>query len=258
MRYLVGLLRIALMVVVLVLTTLFILLLAPFSVRVRGAKLCVWPATLLARSLLFLLDVKLYVKDRKRVVQHRGFLFPNHVSFLDILALLALMPVRFLGKIQVRSWPFIGWIATAIDTVFVERADKESRGQARAALRDLAHYPPIGLFPEGGIHPTGMLLNPFRWGAFEIAIHSQIPYLPCVFVYDQRELVFWGDESLMAVVWRLASRRTGTIRADLIPLRVVDPAPDDDAKQLAAEAHGAILSVLTYHHGGEEVVQEGI
>jgi len=256
-RFMSGILRIICMIIVLVIGTLPILLLSLLPVRVRGAKLCAWPATLMSRVLLSLLNVKLQVKDLEKITRHQGFIFPNHISYLDIISMMSLTPVRFLGKMAVRSWPFIGWIAAAIDTVFVERGDKASRTQARTALLDIPKFPPIVLFPEGGIYPCDRL-NPFRWGAFEIAIHSQIPYLPCVFVYDQRELVTWGDESLLRAVWRVASRRTGRIHIDLIPLHVVHPRPDDDAKQLAVEAYGAIASVLAYYQDADQIVQEGI
>lgn len=258
MRYLIGLFRIIVAALALAAGATLILLLSPVPFRVRGAKLCAWPATWLARLCLPLFGVSLHVHERERVVRHGGFLFPNHVSFLDAILLLSLAPMRFLGKSEVRSWPLVGWMASAIGTVWVQRADKESRARARDQLRDLPRHPPIALFPEGGIYPTGKLLNPFRWGAFEIAIHSQIPYLPCVLVYDQRDLVFWGDESLMAVVWRVASRKGGSMRAELIPLRLVQPAPTDDAPQLAAEAHGAIESILLAQVDQDQVVQEGI
>jgi 1-acyl-sn-glycerol-3-phosphate acyltransferase len=257
-RYLIGAVRIVLLVAVLAAATALILVLALLPLRVRGAKLCAWPATWMARLFLAVFGVRLQIRDPKRLVRHGGFVFPNHVSFLDALLFFSLAPVRFLGKSEVRGWPLLGWIATAIDTVYVERASKDSRTQARAILRDVPRHPPIVLFPEGGIYPTGQLLNPFRWGAFEIAVHSQIPYLPCVILYDQRELVFWGDESLMAAVWRVASRKSGRIDAELIPLHVVHPAMEDDARQLAAEAHGAVESVLTYHLDADRVIQEGI
>jgi 1-acyl-sn-glycerol-3-phosphate acyltransferase len=212
----------------------------------------------MCRSFLLTLRVQVDVQNPEKIVQHQGFLFPNHVSFIDPLALMALVPVRFLGKAEIRSWPLLGWIASAIDTVWVARGSKESRSQARSALLDVPRTPPIALFPEGGIHPTGLLLNPFRWGAFEIAINSQVPYLTCAMIYEQRDLVFWGDESLMTVVWRVASRRGGPIALKLIPLHLVDPDPADDAKLLAAEAHGGILSILLAHHGGENVVEAGI
>jgi 1-acyl-sn-glycerol-3-phosphate acyltransferase len=258
MRYLVGGVRVALLVAILAAATALIMVLAPLPVRVRGARVCAWPATWMARLFLAVFGVRLQVRDPAKLIGHGGFIFPNHVSFLDAILFLSLAPVRFLGKSEVRTWPLLGWIATAIDTVYVERTSKESRSQARTLLRDLPLHPPIVLFPEGGIYPTGLLLNPFRWGAFEIAVHSQIPYLPCVIVYDQRELVFWGDESLMAAVWRVASRRGGRLGAKLIPLHVVRPAADDDPRQLAAEAHGAIESVLTYHLDAGRVIQEGI
>ena len=258
MRYLLGVYRIVALLLVLGASALLILLSAALPVRVRGARLSSRIASWMCRSFLRILNVRVEVQEPERIIRHQGFLFPNHVSFIDPLVLMSLVPVRFLAKDAIRSWPLLGWIASAIDTVWVARGSKESRSQARAALLDVPRSPPIALFPEGGIHPTGLLLNPFRWGAFEIAIHSQLPYLPCVLVYEQRELVFWGDESLLAAAWRVASRRTGEIAVKLLPLHTVEPRPEDDAKLLAAEAHGAVHSVLALHHGGESVVEEGI
>ena len=258
MRYLLGVYRIIALVLVLGVSALLVLLSAVLPVRVRGARLSARIASWMCRTFLRILNVRVEVQEPERIIRHQGFLFPNHVSFIDPLALMALVPVRFLAKDAIRSWPLLGWIASAIDTVWVARGSKESRSQARTALLDVPRTPPIALFPEGGIHPTGLLLNPFRWGAFEIAVHSRMPYLTCAFVYEQRELVFWGDESLLAAIWRVASRRRGPLAVRLIPLRTVDPDPEDDPKLLAAEAHGAIESVLLQGHGGENLIQDGL
>lgn len=62
----------------------------------------------------------------------------------------------------------------------------------------------------------------------------------------------------MEAVWRVASRRSGTIHLKVVALHAVAPALDEEAPLLAAEAHGAILSVLEYYRGEEQVVEEGI
>jgi hypothetical protein len=46
MRYLIGMVRVVLLVVILAAATALILVLALVPVRVRGAKLCAWPATM--------------------------------------------------------------------------------------------------------------------------------------------------------------------------------------------------------------------
>ena len=64
------------------------------------------------------------VPDPQTIVQHRGFVFSNHVSFFDTLVMAYLLPMRFISKAEVKKWPFIGWIAAATGTQFVDREDK--------------------------------------------------------------------------------------------------------------------------------------
>lgn len=43
-------------------------------------------------------------------------LVANHVSWLDIYLLNAVRPVRFVSKVEVRSWPVVGWLASKTGT----------------------------------------------------------------------------------------------------------------------------------------------
>ena len=56
-------------------------------------------------------------------------LIANHVSWLDIYAINAVLPVRFVAKAEVRRWPVIGWFSEKAGTLFIERARRhEPRG----------------------------------------------------------------------------------------------------------------------------------
>lgn len=253
-----GLTRAGLILAVIWLGTPLVLLSAWLPLRPRQVKIGNWIVVIGARLILWSLDVQLIVHNAERLKRHQGFIFPNHHSALDALLLAALTPVRFLSKAEMRRVPFIGWIAIAIDTVFVQREEKESRLQARSELLDTPRYPPIALFPEGGILVTGELLNPFRYGAFEIAQQSQTPYIPCVLRYEQRDLVHWGDESMISNIWRIARRSTGRLTVEMVLLHVVHPHQDDDPQLLALEAHGAMLAVLQRDERRQVILEEGI
>jgi 1-acyl-sn-glycerol-3-phosphate acyltransferase len=172
--------------------------------------------------------------------------------------LLSIFPVRFLAKSEIANWPFIGWIARAIDTVFVNRENKESREKVRDSLAEIRTFPAVALFPEGGIFQPPTELKPFRFGAFEVAQAGSIPFIPAVFIYEPLEIVFWRDEPLLTAVWRFATRPE-PIKARLYLLRTVQPGPDDDPRQLALETHGAMSAVYKYGDGREDdVLQTGI
>lgn len=245
MNLLMGLLRLFIVIPVLIVGTLLILLLAIFRVRIRRVYLSAWPVVALTRFAMWLFGISFECNDRQALLSHEGFVFPNHQSYFDILMMTYLLPTRFLAAIEIKSWPLIGWIAVAIDTVFVNRESKEARQQARLALGQQffkSPFPPIVLYPEGKISTTGELL-PFRHGAFEIAIEEKIPYLPVALVYEPAGVVRWGDEHLLMALWRLASR-PGPVHAKMVILDKVTPQPDDDPQKLAEAAYQAIKQVM--------------
>lgn len=258
MKILRGTFRIITFLLMLILTTGLVLATAWLPMRVRGVRLSAWLLVPICRLLLPLFNVEFTAREAQRIPAHNGFIFPNHLSFLDVILLLSIFPVRFLSKAELASWPFIGWIARAVDTVFVNREDKESREKARTALVGIHTFPAVAIFPEGGIFQPAHELKPFRYGAFEIAQAGGVPFIPAVFLYEPLDIVFWRDEPLLTAVWRFATRPE-PIKARLFLLRTVQPGPDDDPRQLALETHGAMAAV--YKHGGSrgnDVIQSGI
>ncbi|WP_420642577.1 lysophospholipid acyltransferase family protein [Candidatus Leptofilum sp.] len=258
MRFIRGTFRLTTVSLILLLTTLLVLATAWIPVRIKGARLSAWLLPTVCRLLLTLFNVQFTALEAERITQHDGFIFPNHLSFLDIVLLMSIFPVRFLSKAEIANWPFVGWIARAVDTVFVKRENKDSREKARDALVQLHTFPAVALFPEGGIYQPRDELKPFRYGAFEIAQAGGIPYIPAVFIYDPLDAVFWRDEHLLTAVWRFASRPE-PIQARLFLLRTVYPEPNDDPKQLALETHGAMAAIYKYGNNPEDdMLQSGI
>lgn len=249
--------RVAAMGIVIGVGTAVILATAWIPVRIQGVRLCAWPITAMARLFTRVFGIEVEVREPEKFRAHHGFVFPNHASFVDIILLVHVLPMRFVSGHAIRSWPFIGWIARAIDTVFVDRGDKSSREATRQALIAASHYPPVALFPEGGILGMEKPLHPFRYGAFEIAAQGSVPFLPCALLYEPLPLVYWGDEPFWTAVWRLA-KYSGPVQARLVALHTVHPRPDESAKQLALEAHGAMMAVLAYAGQEDAVIQSGI
>ena len=73
-----------------------------------------------ARGTLRALGIRLVVRGRPP--RRRALLVANHVSWLDVLAVLAVAPARLLAKREVRAWPLVGRLAAAAGTIFVDRA----------------------------------------------------------------------------------------------------------------------------------------
>ena len=243
-----GIYRFVLSLILLTIVGLSIVITSFLPIHIKGYHISMWMVRAFGRSLLWAVNVKWSCSDPERYKQHQGFIFPNHMSYLDILVLISIAPVRFLAKKEVRSWPVVGQAAQAIGCVFVNREDKGSRAKAREAMAHIDRFPPVALFPEGKKGP-GHILTPFRHGAFEIVTQGKVPFIPCALVYSQPEWAMWyRGEFVLKAVWRLCRyQKEGT--AELILLDVVHPKETDDPVALAEETHEKIMAVLQQHNG---------
>jgi 1-acyl-sn-glycerol-3-phosphate acyltransferase len=108
----------------------------------------------------------------------------NHTSFLDIPGLWMIIPgeKRPLAKKELLKIPVFGWIARSA-AVIVDRSSGESRKKSMDKLKKiLSDGTSILLFAEGTQNRSKELLQPFKDGAFRIAIDTQQPILPMVVV----------------------------------------------------------------------------
>ena len=104
-----------------------------------------------------------------RLTVHRGaapvrplLLAANHCSWLDIVVLSAVMPVSFVAKSEVASWPGIGLLAKLQRTIFVDRLRRSATGEmARKIGERLASGEAVVLFAEGTSSDHNRVL-PFR------------------------------------------------------------------------------------------------
>lgn len=239
--------RIFLLLIVIGVGALLVLLLSLIPVRVRGARLATWPVVLMARLFMPIIGIDYRCTAPDTVRNHHGLIFCNHTSFIDTLPVLYLTPARFLSTQGVRKLPFIGQIAVALETIFLNRRSQDARVASRSEIADALRrhtYPPLVLFPEGKIGP-GHTLLPLRHGAFEIAQQAQIPILPCVLYYEPLDVVSWyqSTATLPAMTWRLAMQRQ-RVKVHLLPLSVFTPAPAADITQIAEQTRQLLQSAL--------------
>ena len=224
----------------------FVASLVPF--RIRGAPASLWVVVYLARIFNLIFHVRVHCLGKQPLCRQRGLIFVNHMSYLEALGLISLAPVRFLAAAEVRMRPVSGWMAAQIGTIFVQRDDKGSRAAARDSIVRVlqqSDYPPLVVFPEGRLGAGDRVL-PFSFGAFEIAVQHEVPYLVCALTYNRPDVAIWRGprgERLASALWRLAKAR-GAIYVDIVPLYSVEPKLGDDPRQLARTARRAIAEEL--------------
>jgi|SRR5450432_98937 len=120
----------------------------------------------------------------------RNYIFvANHISHMDIPCLFKAIrkqSFRVLGKAEIQKIPVFGFIYSR-GAVMVDRGNTERRAQSVRELKKLLkHHVSVFIFPEGTFNETGKPLKSFYDGAFRIAIETQTPVKPLLFLdnYD--------------------------------------------------------------------------
>lgn len=133
----------------------------------------------------------------------------NHISWLDIYVIYAACHCRFVAKADVRRWPFIGTLADAVGTLFIER---ESRRDTLRVVQYMAERlrcaDVLALFPEG-TSSEGVRVLPFHANLLQAAIAANAPVLPVALRFADAatgELslapCYINDDTLLGSIWR--------------------------------------------------------
>lgn len=105
---------------------------------------------------------------------------PNHQSNVDILALLVTLPVkyRWVIKKSLLRIPFFGWGLGATGAISIDRSNpKQAIEKLQAETGKVGGGWSVLIYPEGTRSPHGNL-QPFKKGAFMMAVQTGVPILP--------------------------------------------------------------------------------
>jgi 1-acyl-sn-glycerol-3-phosphate acyltransferase len=152
-----------------------------------------------SRGLLRILGVRVSLVGRPPEPPY--LLTANHLGYLDVLVLAAVLPVRFVAKSEVRHWPVWGPLAAWTGTLFLDRGrPRDAHRVATAVERTLAVGEAVSIFAEGTSSPGDGVL-PYRPALFEGAVTSGAPVVPAALSYRipadpaaVRERVCWWGE----------------------------------------------------------------
>ncbi len=170
----------------------------------RQARIGWWSA-----GLLRALGVGLQARGAAR--PGATLLLANHVSWLDIAALHAVVPhARFVSKADVLRWPLLGWLIRGAGTLFIERERKRDALRVVHAMAEaLRAGQTVAVFPEGTTG-TGPVPLPFHANLLQAAVATGTPVQLAVLRFaDHRHhcspaVHYMGDTSLLQSLWRVA------------------------------------------------------
>jgi fatty-acyl-CoA synthase len=104
----------------------------------------------------------------------------NHTSYVDIAALLAILPrdFIFIAKREILGWPLVGLFVRRAGHLTVDRGDAQD-GVAAAAnvARAVEAGESVLVFPEATFTASAGL-RPFRLGVFKTAVETGTPVIP--------------------------------------------------------------------------------
>lgn len=168
-----------------------VVIIASFFGKIRGGDFIYRLCYLWGISWCFLIGIRhrnIYRSDKPS----RGncIYVANHISYMDVPILIVAIRdrIRVLGKVELSKIPVFGLVYRNA-TVMVDRSSTENRAKSVITLKSvLKKGISIVIFPEGTFNETGKPLAQFFSGAFRIAIETQTPIRPVVFLDNLKRL----------------------------------------------------------------------
>jgi 1-acyl-sn-glycerol-3-phosphate acyltransferase len=185
------------------------------------------------------------------------FYIANHLSWLDIPIIGGRSGSAFVAKAEIAKWPFIGWMCSLNNTVFVSRADRLGVAEQINLLRDaMAETWSVTVFPEGTT-TDGLTLLPFKSPLLQVLEPPPPGVLvqPVFIDYGEvgRDISWIGEESAQLNAWRLFTRK-GSFAVVVHFLDPFDPHDHRGRKAIAAESRRRIADELSATLPGNPVL----
>jgi 1-acyl-sn-glycerol-3-phosphate acyltransferase len=223
-----------------------ILIIFPFCKTVaKHAHIKEW-----SKQLLSLFGIELKINNPEVIPLTPFLLASNHISWVDIHALNAYHPIRFVAKSEVKDWPIFGWMAKQLGTVFIQRGNSRNTVQVISDMATVLRTESICIFPEG-TSTEGFAVRTFRANLFESAIISNVPvyslaieYLDRVSGFKTDTTAFVGEMGLLESMSKMLKHRNLRAELTFFPPLAADPQFSIDRKWLAIYSQEQISAYL--------------
>jgi 1-acyl-sn-glycerol-3-phosphate acyltransferase len=217
------------------------LLVLPVLTAKRRARV----ARRLALGILGALGIRLELRGNLPERRALGSLVVmNHVSWLDIVVLLAAGRSRIVAKTEVGSWPVVGQVARFVGTIFVDRSRPRTLSDTVTQVRNaLLGGDTVSVFPEGTTS-CGRTVRRFRPAFFQAAVDAGAPIVPVTLRYHQvgsgrtSAAAFIGEDNLLDSLGRIVGLHGLVISACYGA--TIYPAPGATRRSLAGMAATAV------------------
>lgn len=203
-----------------------------------------------SQRLLLIFKLKLVVTGLDDVIATPSLFAANHISWLDIHAINACKPIRFVAKSEVRSWPVFGWMAKQLGTVFIRRDSARHAREVVEQMAEALRTESICIFPEG-TSTNGAQVLPFKPNLFESALAAKCPIYPLSirYVCEKTGLrsdspAFIGDMGLLESMSRVIHEPGLLVQIHFLQPYRAEISGGSDRKQVAAYCQESIAQTL--------------
>ncbi|WP_243792555.1 1-acyl-sn-glycerol-3-phosphate acyltransferase [Saccharopolyspora gloriosae] len=197
------------------------------------------------RGLLRAFGVRLVVRGERPEAD--GLVVTNHVSWLDVVALMAVNPMRLLAKTELRSWPVVGPLAARVGTLYIDRERLSALPDAVRTVADaLRDGSVVGAFPEGTTW-CGLASGTYRPAVFQAAVDAGVQVRPVALRFTTASgapttiAAFVGAATLLESVLAVARVRGLVVELSVLP--AIDAAAIGDRRELARRAERAVAAI---------------
>lgn len=173
----------------------------------------------------------------------------NHVSWVDIFAIGAVLPGSFVARADLIDWPAVGLAARLANIIPIERRSlRQLPAVVHTVVERLRKGCTVIAFPEGTTY-CGLDHGRFRPALFQAAIDAARPVQPLRLTYHHRDgspstaTAFLGKDSLWASVKRIAGARRTIVQIRVRPLEL----PNSSRSQLSARCEAAVQARHSSH-----------
>ena len=203
-----------------------------------------------SRKLLSIFGIELRLKNPEILPSTPYLLASNHISWMDIHAINAFKPVRFVAKSDVEGWPIFGWMAKQLGTVFIKRDNSRHGKQVANEVARVLETQSVCIFPEG-TSTVGDSVLPFKPNLFESAVIAQAPVYSLAISYkssltDKKSdvVAFVGEMGLLESMAQILRDRQLIVELVFLTPSGGVPEASRDRKWLALHSQEAISGYL--------------
>ncbi len=203
-----------------------------------------------SRRLLAIFGIELRLRNLEILPATSYLLASNHISWMDIHAINAFKPIRFVAKSDVEGWPIFGWMAKQLGTVFIKRDSARHGKYVANEVSDVLKAQSVCIFPEG-TSTIGEGVLPFKPNLFESAVIAQVPVYSLAITYrslssgERSEVpAFVGEMGLLESMAKILKDRNLIVELTFLSPSGASPEASRDRKWLALHSQEAISNQL--------------